>query len=36
MMITKIDKELYGYEIEINNGLELKFSPTGQLLGIDD
>ena len=36
VMITKIDKELYGYEIEINNGLDLKFSPTGQLLGIDD
>ena len=36
VMITTIDKELYGYEIEINNGLDLKFSPTGQLLGIDD
>lgn len=36
VMITKIDKELFGYDIEINNGLELKFAPNGTLLGIDD
>lgn len=35
-MIVKIDKELYGYELEISNGLDLKFSPDGKLLGIDD
>ena len=35
-LITKIDKELYGYEIELNNGLDLKFSSNGQLLEIDD
>lgn len=35
-LITKIDKELYGYEIELNNGLDLKFSSAGQLLEIDD
>ena len=36
MMITKIDKEPFGYDIEINNGLELKFAANGTLLGIDD
>ena len=35
-LVTKIDKELYGYEIELNNGLDLKFSTNGQLLEIDD
>lgn len=35
-LIVKIDKELYGWDIELNNDLELKFSSTGQLLAIDD
>ena len=35
-MIVKIDKKLYGYELEISNGLDLKFTPDGKLLGIDD
>ena len=35
-LIIKIDKELYGYEIELNNDLDLKFSAGGQLLDIDD
>lgn len=35
-LIVKIDKELYGWEIELNNDLDLKFSSTGQLLAIDD
>lgn len=35
-LITKIDKELYGWEIELNNGLDLKFSAGGKLLEIDD
>ena len=35
-LITKIDKELYGFEIELSNGLDLKFSAGGQLLEIDD
>ena len=34
--ITKIDKEPYGYEIELANGLDLKFNPSVQLIGIDD
>lgn len=34
--IMKIDKEKYGWEIELNNDLDLKFSKTGQLYGIDD
>ena len=35
-LITKIDKELFGWEIELNNGLDLKYSAAGQLLEIDD
>ena len=35
-LIVKVDKELYGWDIELNNDLELKFSKDGQLLGIDD
>jgi hypothetical protein len=34
--ITKIDKELYGYEIELANDLNLKFSADGQFMGADD
>lgn len=34
--IVKIDKEFYGYEIELSNGLELKFNQQGELLYIDD
>lgn len=34
--VTKIDKERYGYEIELSNGLELKFNKAGQLLSMDD
>ena len=34
--IVKIDKERYGYEIELSNDLELKFNKQGQLLYIDD
>lgn len=34
--IVKIDKESYGYEIELSNKLELKFSKQGRLIEIDD
>ena len=34
--IVKIDKERYGYEIELSNDLELKFNKSGQLFNIDD
>ena len=34
--IVKIDKERYGFEIELSNDLELKFNKQGQLLYIDD
>ncbi len=34
--ITKIEKERYGYEVELSNGLDLKFNSKGKLLGIDD
>lgn len=35
-VIVKVDKERFGWDIELNNDLELKFSKEGQLLGIDD
>ena len=35
-IIVKIDKERYGYDIELSNDLELKFNKKGQLIGIDD
>lgn len=34
--IVKIDKERYGYEIELSNDLELKFNKKGVLMNIDD
>ena len=34
--ITKIDKERFGYEIELSNDLELKFDKSGNLFDIDD
>jgi len=33
---VKIDKERYGYDIEISNDLELKFDRKGRLLEMDD
>ncbi len=35
-MVMKIDKERYGYEIELANGLELKFTKQGALMEVDD
>ncbi len=35
-VITKIDKERYGYEIELSNELDLKFNRNGQIIGFDD
>lgn len=34
--ITKIDNKGYGYEIELSNGLDLKFDAGGKFVGIDD
>lgn len=34
--IVKIDKERYGYKIELSNDLELKFDKKGMLFDIDD
>lgn len=34
--ITKIDKERYGYEIELSNDIDLKFNQKGVLIGMDD
>lgn len=35
-IILKIDKEHYGYEVELANGLELKFNKQGALMEMDD
>ena len=35
-MILKIDKEHDGYEVELANGLELKFNKQGVFTGMDD
>lgn len=35
-MILKIDRNRRGYEVKLNNGLEVEYSPTFQLIDIDD
>ena len=35
-VITKIDKERYGYNIELSNDIDLKFNSQGALIGMDD
>ena len=35
-IITKIDKERYGYDIELSNDIDLKFNDQGALIGMDD
>ena len=35
-VITKIDKERYGYEIELSNDIELKFNHAGVMMAIDN
>ena len=35
-VITKIDKERYGYEIELSNDIELKFNQAGEMMAIDN
>ena len=35
-VITKIDKEGWGIEIELSNDLDLKFNYQGMLIGMDD
>lgn len=35
-IITKIDKERYGYDIELSNDIDLKFNYQGAFIGMDD
>ena len=35
-VIVKIDKERYGYDIELSNDIELKFNKGGALIRMDD
>lgn len=34
--ILKLDRNRRGYEIKLNNGLEIEYSPTFQVIDIDD
>ena len=34
--VVMIDKERYGYDVELSNDLKLKFNKKGQLINIDD
>ena len=34
--ITKVSRKAYGFEIDISNGLEVKFDKEGNVIGIDD
>ena len=36
VVITKIDKERHGYDIELSNDMELQFNKQGVLIGMDD
>ena len=36
VMIQKIDKDSFGYEVELATGLELKFNQQGALMEMDD
>lgn len=36
LFITKIDRDKYDYEIELNNGIEIKFDLKFNLMGYDD
>lgn len=36
LAITKINKEYHGYDIELANGMDLRFDRSGRFLGIDD
>ncbi len=36
LQIVKIDKEPYGFEVELSNDLDLKFNNQGILIDIDD
>lgn len=36
IQIVKIDKERYGYDVELANNLELKFNKQGALMEVDD
>ena len=35
-VISKINKEYNGYEVELNNGVELRFDGSGRFMGMDD
>ena len=35
-VIEKIERKRYGYEVELTNNLDLKFSTDGRFIGVDD
>ena len=36
LVIVKIEKKVYGYEVELNNDLDLKFDSNGNFQRVDD
>ena len=36
LRIVEVNRERYGYEIGLSNGMELKFNSSGRLTGMDD
>ncbi len=34
--VTKIDKERYGYDVELSNDMEMKFNHAGAIMAFDD
>ncbi len=36
VVITKVSAKMWGFEIELNNGLDIEFNTTSQFLKIDD
>ena len=34
--VVKIDKERHGYDVELSNGIEIKFNHQGAFIGYDD
>lgn len=35
-MVLKLDRNRRGYEVKLNNGLEVEYNPTFQIIDIDD
>jgi hypothetical protein len=36
LRMVEVNRERYGYEISLSNGIDLKFNSSGQFIGVDD